>query len=495
MITLTPVQQHAVDQALELARPGAVVVIQSAPGQGRSTIIGAVHAQLGGRLLSARDFVVAQLDNHPFKFEEAIFRLLHDAFTQADTVLIDDFDLVLETANNYESQRLYFINLILRAVTEEVVGTARRLIIMDSDEAPWLLQAWSHVIKVPDLERSDREQLFRALLPAAQADAIDFDEVFRFAQHFDCRQIALTCRALSGRAAFSTQELLDFVRRYRMDSNVDLRHVEKVQLSDLKGMEPVLDALRVHLLTPLKNSALARELNLRPKRGVVLHGPPGTGKTSIGRALAHELGAKFFLIDGEFSEADRFMQKVRHIFNCARENAPAVVFIDDSDVLLKRSDEEDGHSGLYRYLLAHLDGLHTEKDADVCVVMTAMEISELPKALLRSGRVELWLEMKLPDRPARLAMLDARCDDLRAKFGDFELGKVAEATDGLSGADLRRLVDDAKNLIASQMLAGAAETDVARTMIEAADQIHRSRARYKHGPSGVPAGFRAQRVA
>ncbi len=129
--------------------------------------------------------------------------------------------------------------------------------------------------------------LFRALLPAAQAEAIDFDEVFRFAQHFDCRQIALTCRALSGSVEFSTQELIDFVRQYRMDSNVDLRHVEKVQLSDLKGMEPVLEALRVHLLTPLQNSGLVRELNLRPKRGVVLHGPPGTGKTSIGRALAH----------------------------------------------------------------------------------------------------------------------------------------------------------------------------------------------------------------
>lgn len=491
---LSPTQQQTVEQALTLSSPGSVVVIQSAAGQGRSTIIRDLQQRLGGRLLTSRDFVLAQLDNHPFKFEEAIFRLLSEAFQSHQVVLIDDFDLVMETANNYESQRCYFVNLVLRAITEEIIGTARRLLIIDSDEVPWSLQAWSHMVKVPELARADREFLFRGLLPEAKANAIDFDELFRFAQHLDCRQISLTCAAMHRDHEFSTAKLIEFVRRYRMDSNVDLRHVQQVSLEELKGLDDVLEALRIHLLTPLKNSALARDLNLRPKRGIMLHGPPGTGKTSIGRALAHELGAKFFLIDGEFNEQERFMPRVRAIFNSARENAPSVVFIDDSDVLLKRSDE-DGDANLYRYLLAHLDGLHTEKDADVCVVMTAMEISHLPSALLRSGRIELWLEVKLPERAARLEILQVRCDELRAKFGNFSLDAIADITDSFSGADLRRLVDDAKNLIGHQLLTDGASIDVVDRMLEAAETINKGRARYKHGPSGLPAGFRAARVA
>src|SRR6185295_9430975 len=119
----------------------------------------------------------------------------------------------------------------------------------------------------------------------------------------------------------------------------------------------------------LENDELATELNLRPKRGVLLVGPPGTGKTTIGRALAHRLKSKFFLIDGTYiSGTNQFYNRVHQVFEEAKHNAPSIIFLDDSDVIFESGEE----LGLYRYLLTMLDGLESESAGQVCVMMTAM---------------------------------------------------------------------------------------------------------------------------
>src|SRR5205807_3403711 len=92
-----------------------------------------------------------------------------------------------------------------------------------------------------------------------------------------------------------------------------------------------------------------------------------------------------------------FFCKIREVFDQAKQNAPSVVFIDDTDVLF----EGDEDKGFYRYLLTMLDGLESASAARVCVMMTVMNVSSLPAALVRSGRIELWLETKLPDVEAR----------------------------------------------------------------------------------------------
>src|SRR5262249_38976869 len=238
-----------------------------------------------------------------------------------------------------------------------------------------------------------------------------------------------------------TDRVIDYLRTYRLVSNVDLGEVRAVDLHDLEGVQDVIRSLEANIIIPLENDALAAELELRPKRGVLLAGPPGTGKTTIGRALAHRLRSKFFMLDGNYVAGDpHFFERVHYLFEEAKRNAPSVLFIDDGDVLF--TSEDVISFSLYRYLLTLLDGLESNTAGRVCVMIRVMDVARLPPALVRSGRIELWLEMRMPEQEAREAILRRRCAGLNAALADLDLTLLASLTEGFTGADLERLVED-----------------------------------------------------
>jgi len=265
------------------------------------------------------------------------------------------------------------------------------------------------------------------------------------------------------------------LKSQQLSSNVDLGEVQPADLSSLKGVDDVLRSLEANLIIPLEHDELVATLDLKPKRGVLLAGPPGTGKTTIGRALAHRLKSKFFLIDGTFiSGTGDFYQKIHYVFEAAKQNAPAIVFIDDTDVIF----EEGGETGLYRYLLTLLDGLESETAGQVCVMMTAMDISSLPPALVRSGRIELWLEMRLPDEEARAAILNTRLKQLPLALSDVDLPQLVGATEGFTGAGLKRLIEEGKTLYAYDLVQEQALKSATEYFLAAVEIVVANKQRY-----------------
>ena len=470
------------EQIVALARPGRLLLVQGNIGCGRTTVLRAAHQALGGAFLAAADFLGPQLENHPFKFDELVFQVLTRALQEHDLVWVDDFGWLMSYLDRYDYLRRGFSHIFLAALVRQVVDQGKCLILGDTDQCPYQVTVRSHVIEIPELTREDQEFLFRAQLGEERSRNLDFDEIWRFAPKLDGHQITLTCQALAERQPLTTQEVTDFVlARFSLDSNVKLEQVEEVRFSDLKGLEEVVEQLETHVLMPLQQGELARELGVRPKRGVLLYGPPGTGKTSIGRALAHQLGAKFLLIDGQLvaNGCVNFFQQVHNIFQAARQHAPSVVFLDDSDVLFKHADEEGEISGFYRYLLAQLDGLHSQGRGDVCVILTAMDVQELPAALIRSGRIDLWLEVKLPEEAAREAILRQRAADLLEKYPELDLAAVAQQADGFTGADLRRVVEDARNLLGRDLLAQRPPAPLTSYFLQAINGLRENKRRYK----------------
>ncbi|MBX2873609.1 MAG: ATP-binding protein [Saprospiraceae bacterium] len=274
-------------------------------------------------------------------------------------------------------------------------------------------------------------------------EAVDFHAIHRFAPRLDANQIWRASLQLQLEDVESTDTFLAFLEDHALTSNVNQEEVAQVSLDDLYGIEEVRRQLEINLIVPMERGDLVEEYKISPKRGVLLYGPPGTGKTTIGRALAHRLGSKFFLLDGTvISGTQQFYYEIRRIFAQAKANAPSILFIDDCDLLFENATE----TGLYRYLLTILDGLESKSNEQVTIMLTAMNIGSLPPALIRSGRVELWLETKLPDLSARTRIVQAQLDGLKLALEDEEAESFAAQAEGLTGSDLKRVMTDARNL-------------------------------------------------
>ena len=381
----------------------------------------------------------------PLALEETLHQMLIGALRENDVVLVDDLHLLnsVVCCNSFYPKK-DFLNAPLEVAAAFARDKGRKLVFTMPSGMPQPIAGRAHFQGYKRLEPADFRFFFDLYLEGDGAD-LDVAKIHRFAPKLNLHQIRLASRELRRKGKPTTDSMIDYLRTSQMISNVDIGEVQDVDLSSLRGVDDIVAALEANIILPLEDDALASELKIKPKRGVLIAGPPGTGKTTIGRALARRLRGKFFLIDGTFISGSRqFYQRIHQVFEGAKQNAPAVIFIDDSDVIFENGKEH----GLYRYLLTALDGLESESAGRVCVMMTAMDVGALPAALVRSGRVELWLETRLPDRGARLQILQDLMREIPPPFPDADLEKLADETSDMTGADVKRVIEDGKVLFA-----------------------------------------------
>lgn len=440
-----------------------------------STVLRALAAELGGTVLSAVDFLPVIAKAHPLAYEVEAIERISQQITPGGCLVVDDLELILNPSQHHFTPRYRLAELPLLALCERAEAAGARLVIGASCCIPNVVQQRGFGFSIPRFSAKDYEFLFQQWAPAL-AEHLDVERIFRFAPKLDAHHL----RAVTGwwreHTGHSTEDFIEVLRSQRLGSNVDLGEVQNVSLDDLVGVDQVVETLLRTIVLPHEDEALAEELELRPKRGVLLYGPPGTGKTTVGRALAHRLRGKFFLIDGTFiAGTDDFYQKVSGVFEAAKENSPSIIFVDDADAIFENRSER----GLYRYLLTMIDGLESESNAQVTVILTAMNLGDLPDALVRSGRVELWLEMTMPDAESRRILLER----VVASFPEVMRGPVSEAvitaTEGLTGADLKACGADAKSLYAAARKAGVPVRELESYLLEATTTIRMYRQKHQ----------------
>jgi predicted AAA+ superfamily ATPase len=490
-IHLAPAQQCAADRLASGLSKGHLFILRAQAGMGRTTVLSHVHGTVGGTFLSIRQFLDELAGRTPEAIEEAFLSMLDKALAGADLVIVDDLHLVNAIVEGCYYGRTNLLNAALTAVLDEAIARNKKLIFGADCSAPDSVDRRAYGIGIAEFEPEDYACVCHAWLPADIAGAIAWEQVHRFAPALTAQQLKGACQWLRGDPALTTDGLIAYLREQYLKSNVDLEEVAPVELRDLKGVDDVIRALEAKIALPLENDTLAAKYGLKPKRGVLLAGPPGTGKTTIGRALAHRLKSKFFLLDGTaIAGTMHFYDKVQKVFQAAKKNAPSIIFIDDSDVIFESKEEH----GLYRYLLTMLDGLESASAGRVCVIMTAMNVGSLPQAMVRSGRVELWLETRLPDFDARLAILQGLMGGLAAPLDAVDVEQIAAAARGLTGADLKAVVEDGKLLFAHDVSLGAPLRAVDEYFLEAIDtvrtnQVNYARAKPARLAGAPPVGF------
>ncbi len=227
-----------------------------------------------------------------------------------------------------------------------------------------------------------------------------------------------------------------------------------VTWSDVAGVDETKDELR-EVVDFLSDPRRFQRLGAKVPKGILLHGPPGTGKTLLAKAVAHESGANFFS-----QSASSFIEmfaglgaaRIRRLFREARENAPAIIFIDELDAVgaHRGSDISGERDQTLNQLLVEMDGFDAR---DNVVVMAASNLLEkLDKALLRPGRFDRQVFVPPPDMHGRLKILEVHTRG-KPLAQEIDLERVARHTAGLTGADLANLANEAA------ILAGRSKRD------------------------------------
>jgi ATP-dependent 26S proteasome regulatory subunit len=474
-IQLCPAQQSALESLLTGLEIGSIFRVHGGVGRGKTTLLKEVHHQTGGSFLTMKNFVDASSRQHPLALEETLYQLVLDALKAQPVVIVDDLHLLdLFSAGCHFYPRSGYLNSVLMGLCTYALETDRKLIFSTTGPMPEAAAQRSYSFGIERFKVEDYAALARSWLGNKSA-GLDFEKIFRFAPKLNAHQLKAACQWLAVQPSLNTNVFIDYLRSQRLASNVDLEEVQAVDLRDLKGVDDVLRELEINIVLPLENDALANEFKLRSKRGVLLYGPPGTGKTTVGRAMAHRLKSKFFLVDGTFiSGTDSFYNRIHHVFEAAKENAPSIIFIDDADAIFEDGEER----GLYRYLLTMLDGLESESAGRICVMMTAMNVGNLPPALVRSGRVELWLEMKLPDAGARGEILSRHLAELPTELRKVDLAALIAATESFTGADLKRLVEDGKAIYAYDKSKRLDLKEPVHYFLQAVESVQKNKQRY-----------------
>ena len=236
------------------------------------------------------------------------------------------------------------------------------------------------------------------------------------------------------------------------------------RFEDVAGVDEAKAELQ-EIVEFLKDPEGYGSLGARMPKGVLLVGPPGTGKTMLARAVAGEAGVPFFSISGsEFVEmfVGVGAARVRDLFEQARAKAPAIIFVDELDALGRARGSMPGVGGhdereqTLNQLLTELDGFDPASGLVLLAATNRPEI--LDPALLRAGRFDRQVLVDRPDRPGREAILKVHMKKIRAG-SDVEIGQLAGLTTGFSGADLANLVNEAALLATRRRAALVAMED------------------------------------
>ncbi len=497
---INPIEERGVSQAYHL-QPSKGILFFGPPGSGKTMMMRALANEIhaGFFYVKATNLISA----YPGESERMIVNVFTIARKNAPCVLfIDEIDSVALSRENPSIDDTHRHALSQILVEMDGFQKVNNVIIVGATNRPDLLDKaitrpgrFDRLIYMPLPDLAGRRKIFKIYLEhLPTTEDIDLKQLAERTERYSGADIKAVCDSVAQMAAHEatsehkilqiTQEdilnvvksskpstslaQLDDYKRFRLDfersafkKEGEEKEQPQAKMDDVVGLEPAKKAVREAIEIPLAHPELIKKYDIKTINGLLMFGPPGSGKTMLMRAISSEIkGVTMLELSGaELSEAglEAATSTIREIFNRAKENAPSVIFIEEIDgVIPKREGATELGAQITAEMLKEIDGI--KQLSNVVIVAATNRPEMLDPAILRPGRFDKLIFVK-PPSPANRAELFRRFL-ANAPCGSLDYQKLSQETKGFTGADISAVCREAKTVALESELSTGSEGKV-----------------------------------
>jgi len=503
---INPIEQRGISKAYNI-KPTKGILLFGPPGTGKTMMMRALANEIhGGFFLVKTPNLISA---YPGETERALSRIFETARKNAPCVLLfDEIDSLAKNRNMPDvdeshrqalSQLLIEIDGFTKLNSVIVVGATNVPNLLD----PALLRPGRLdrliYMQLPDF--NGRKKIFKIYLSKMPLSSdIDIDALAEETERYSGADIKAVCESVAqlvGQEAVANKKILEVTQqdllnviaatkpstslsqleeynKFRIDFERSLHEEpaehksDELELEDVIGLDDAKKAIVEAVQIPLMHPDLIKKYDIKPINGLLLFGPPGTGKTMLMKAVSNEMkGVTILQISGTDianESTDNALSDIKEIFNRARENIPSIIFIDEIDgILPKREGASEKGVMLTSSVLQEIDGM--KEFSGVVIIAATNRPDSLDPAMLRAGRFDKLLYIRPPDEQEREQLFKYYLKKAPLS-DDLDFNTLSNDTKGYTGADIANICREAKTNALEETMKSDEETKITTQSIE-----------------------------